>query len=143
MLQQFLARFYPYEIHLLAAWSVLAIAQKYMGWNLGIVVAVLAFDLCLFYILFDKVIIKKPEDSLLTRLFPKIYGLSLTLVVIGVSLKSLGFLEENVTMLGMFGTLISCALVFHTPIQDKFLPILKVFLLRTLIVLILGFVFSF
>ncbi|MCB0481863.1 MAG: hypothetical protein KDC83_10550 [Flavobacteriales bacterium] len=142
MLRNYLLRFYPFEIHLLIAWSALALAQKFMGWQLRWLLALLALDLCFFYLLYYKVLVQKKEDSSLVKVFPKIYGTSLSLLIMGITMKLFGISGIPVSALGMVGILVSCVLLFHTPIQDKYLPVLKEFMLRTAIVLVLAFVFS-
>lgn len=138
MLKNVLLQFYKYEMHVFISWSILTVVAKYLDLNINWLVLLLAADLSFFYVLYDKVIIDDVKDSNVVLLFPKIYGISVALLVIGISLQL--FLNEQnfLSSLGMFGVLISCMMLFNHSVQDKFMPLLKEFLLRTILILFLG-----
>ena len=138
MLKNVLLQFYKYEMHVFISWSILTVVEKYLDLNISWLVLLLAADLSFFYVLYDKVIIDDAKDSNVVLLFPKIYGISVALLVIGISLQL--FLNERnfLSSIGMLGVLISCIMLFNHAVQDKFMPLLKEFLLRTIIILFLG-----
>ena len=138
MFKNVLLQFYKYEMHVFISWSILTVVEKYFDLNISWLVLLLAADLSFFYVLYDKVIIDDAKDSNVILLFPKIYGISVALLVIGISLQL--FLNERnfLSSIGMLGVLISCIMLFNHAVQDKFMPLLKEFLLRTIIILFLG-----
>lgn len=124
-------------------WSFLMVGLH--RWELPVLIPafILSFYLAAFYLIQGKRAVQLVRDkSPLVQAFPLLLGLSSSLLVLGVLLRSLGFVEQFMATAGMVGLLISCLVLFYNPVQDEFLPVLKKVLLRIFLLIAVGFAFA-
>ncbi len=137
--------FNRYELLLLGFWLLTIVVFEFTILPLSPLLIVLSSLLALGFTIqgrFGTIILK--DKSTLVRLFPSIFGNSSAVSILGALFMIHHWPGANVMLyIGLIGIGCSTFLLFYTPVQDEFLPVMKKFLFRIFTLVIIAISISF
>lgn len=132
------------EIPGLLVWLLVLLGHFTLGYNLTLPITIISGVLGAMYLYQGKFAMKLlATQKMLVKVFPYVFGIASSVLVFGVMCKALNYPGASIMLnAGMVALLTSCVMLFYTPVQNEFLPVMKKLLLRILILIAIGFWFS-
>lgn len=133
-----------FELPSLFIWLFVLLGHFTLGYDLTFPIMVISGVLGAMYLYQGKFAMKLlATKKMIVKIFPYVFGIASSVLVFGVMCKALSYSGATIMLnAGMVTLLTSCLMLFYTPVQDEFLPVMKKLLLRILILIGVGFWFS-
>ena len=136
-------QFNRFENLLLILWGATIIASGSAWIDAEFPVLFCSTVFAILYLIQGQLAVVDAHETKMVRGFPRFFGVSSALLVIGITAQTLDWNLYFATYLGIVMMLIACLMLFRNKFQDVFLPVLKKLPLRAAVLIALAMYAAF